>query len=336
MSTTQKRAVITGITGQDGSYLAELLLQKGYEVVGVTLGGSSRANLVAVESSITFVEGDITDKQFVSGLVSKYKPDEIYNFASVATVAKPWDDVEGTIAVTAMAPLYFLEAIRISSPTTKFFQASSAEMFGTPQTSPQNESTPLKPRNPYGAGKLFAHTMVGMYRSSHNLFAVSGILFNHESPRRPESFVTRKITSSLAKIKLGLMENFSIGNLDAKRDWGFAGDYVEAMYKTLQAEEASDYVVASGKAHSIREFVEAACKELDMPIVWKGSGLDEVGVSNGKIIITINKDFYRPTEPQTLEGDTTRIEAALGWCPQVGFEELVAMMVRADTRALGR
>lgn len=326
-----KKALITGITGQDGSYLAELLLGKGYEVVGVTSGRSNRCNLAAVESRIEWVEGDITDESFVRDIIKSVKPDEIYNLASVATVAKPWDGVPTLSRVVALSPVYFLEAIRSESPSTRFFQASSAELFGAASESPQNEKTPFHPRNPYGIAKSFAHSMVAGYRAQHGLFAVSGILYTHESPRRPKEFVTRKITSSLANIKRGVQASFELGNLESMRDWGFAGDYVEAMWRMLQAETPEDYVIASGATHTVRELVQAAAAALDMPISFEGSGADEVAKdASGKVILAINPEYYRPVEPVPLRGDCAKIERDLGWKPEESFQSLVRMMAESD------
>ncbi|HVZ76251.1 MAG TPA: GDP-mannose 4,6-dehydratase [Candidatus Paceibacterota bacterium] len=330
---SKKIALITGITGQDGSYLADLLLKKKYQVIGITSGKGARDNIETIQDRIEWVEGDLTNEEFVRNIVGRYLPDEIYNLASIATVAKPWEHMRELVHLTGLTPIYFLESIRTLSPTTHFFQASSSEMFGAVEVTPQDESTPLHPRNPYGAAKVFAHNMVDVYRSGHNIFAVSGILYNHESPRRPEHFVTRKITSTLAKISLGMDKNLSVGNLDARRDWGFSGDYVRAMHLSLQHEKAQDYVIASGTAHSVREFIEAACAELGIKISWEGEGLSEVGVDEkGTSIVTIAKEFYRPLELHILQGDASRARKELGWSPDVTFEDLVARMVRADIK----
>src|SRR3989344_4873979 len=241
-----KRALITGVTGQDGSYLAELLLEKGYSIVGYT--------------------GDITDAELLAKTIVKEKPDELYNLASIATVANPWEDPVRTVQVTGLAPVAMLEILRKESPETKFFQASSAEMFGDPAESPQNENTPFHPKSPYGFGKLLAHLAVGQYRAQHALFAVSGVLFNHESPRRGEEFVTRKITKMLARIQAGAEKELVVGNLSAVRDWGFAGDYVLAMWTVLQSDVPNDYVIASGETHTVRDFINAAAKAFNFEI----------------------------------------------------------------------
>jgi GDPmannose 4,6-dehydratase len=326
-----KRALITGVGGQDGSYLAELLLAKGYSVTGITLPKANRNNIATIEDRIELIEGDITDEKFVRETVSIVKPDEIYNLASIATVAKPWEDVPALSRVVALSPVYFLESIRTVDPKIRFFQASSSEMFGAATESPQNERTPIAPRNPYGIAKAYAHAMVGGYRANQNLFAVSGIFYTHESPRRPPEFVTRKITSTLTKIKHGHESVLELGNLDARRDWGFAGDYTDAMWRTLQAQTPDDYVIATGVTHTVREFVLAAARALDMTITFEGSGIDEVGKDEkGSVIVKVNPTFYRPAEPVVLCGDPSKIATDLGWKPETSFEQLVSMMVKAD------
>lgn len=306
-----KRALITGITGQDGSYLAEFLLAKGYTVVGY--------------------KGDITDTELLAKTIKKEKPDELYNLASVATVAKPWDNPLRVLQVTGLAPVALLEILKNESPKTKFFQASSAEMFGDPERSPQNEDTSFRPKSPYGLGKLLAHLTVGQYRAQHDLFAVSGILFNHESPRRGEGFVTRKITSTLARIKAGTEKELVVGNVNAVRDWGFAGDYVRAMWMMLQADIPDDYVIASGETYTVRDFIHAAAAALNVEITWTGVGDSEVGTdARGNVIARVSKDFYRPVEKVARCGDISKIKKVLGWKPKTNFKELVRMMVEAD------
>lgn len=306
-----KRALITGITGQDGSYLAELLLAKGYNVAGYT--------------------GDITDTELLTKTIIKEKPEELYNLASIATVANPWEDPVRTIQVTGLAPVAMLEILRKESPRTRFFQASSAEIFGDPQTCPQNEDTSFHPKNPYGLGKLIAHLAVGQYRTQHKLFAVSGILFNHESPRRGEGFVTRKITRTLARIRTGMERELVVGNLGAVRDWGFAGDYVEAMWTMLQADVPDDYVIASGETHTVRDFVNAAAGALDLGIMWEREGENEVGKdAKGNVVVRVSTDFYRPIEKVDHQGDISKIQKALGWKPKTTFENLVKMMAEAE------
>lgn len=320
-----KRALITGVNGQDGSYLAELLIENGYAVSGVDRAGGKSTDVAEL------IVGDILSQEFIRELVSQ-KFDEIYNLASIATVESPWEDPVGTVASTGLAPLYFLEAIRTLSPSTRFFQASSAEMFGAPDKSPQNENTPFHPRSPYGIGKLMSHVLVGQYRREFKLFAVSGILFNHESPRRGERFVTRKITKTLAHIKAGAEKELVVGNVNAVRDWGFAGDYVEAMRAMLQAEAPDDYVIASGETHTVRDVINAAAEALDFKITWEGEGENEVGRdAKGAVVVRVSKDFFRPVEKVERCGDISKIQKALGWKPKTRFEDLVKMMVEADT-----
>ena len=323
-----KHALITGVKGQDGSYLAELLIANGYAVSGVDRAGGG-----SIEGAELIV-GDILSQEFVRKLVSQ-KFDEIYNLASIATVQSPWEDPVGTIASTGLAPLYFLEAIRTLSPSTKFFQASSAEMFDDSQICPQNEDTPFRPKNPYGMGKLLAHLAVGQYRSEFNLYAVSGILFNHESPRRGKGFVTRKITNTLARIKAGAEKELVVGNLSTVRDWGFAGDYVEAMRMMLQADVPDDYVIASGAVHTVRDFVDAVAQELQMPLTWEGESEEEVGKNaKGNVVVRVSKDFFRSVEKVNRCGDISKIQKVLGWKPKTRFKDLVRMMVEADVKSL--
>lgn len=306
------KALITGIRGQDGSYLAELLRAKGYEVVG-----TSRT------------EGALS-RERVTQLVSQ-KFDEIYNLASVATVAKPWEDPAGTVEIAGMVPLYFLEAIHAHAPATKFFQASSAEMYGDPQQSPQSETTPLAPRSPYGWGKLLAHEAVEAYRNMHNVFAVSGILFNHESPRRRPEFITRKITKTLFEISQGKAQELVVGNLESRRDWAAAQDIVEAMWMTLQAPHAGSFIMASGQTHSVRELIEEAAHCLGMQIAWEGQNEQEVGRdAQGVVRVRVSKDFYRPVETKERRGDISKIKQQIGWQPKTSFKQLVKEMVEAE------
>jgi len=308
-----KKALITGIKGQDGSYLSELLISKGYEVKGVDKN-----------------DGDLLDPAFIKSLVEE-KFDEIYNFASVSTVQSPWEDPVGTIKSTGLIPLYFIENIRTLSPQTKFFQASSAEMYGDPAESPQSETTPFAPRSPYAYGKLLAHNAIEGFRS-HGVFGVSGILFNHESPKRGPHFVTRKITSTLARISRGEGDVLELGNLNAQRDWSYAGDIVEAMWMSLQHEIPDTYVFASGEVHTVREFVEAAAKALGMNIRWEGSGVNEKGYDqNSKEVVRVNPAFFRPIETQVRRGDISKAKKILGWAPKTSFDELVQMMVKAES-----
>lgn len=326
-----KRALITGVTGQDGSYLAEFLVEKGYSVVGLHLPDASRTFIDSIQEKIKLYRGDITDSDVLTKIIRKEKPDELYNLASIATVSSPWEDTLHVLNVTGLAPIAILEILKKESPQTKFFQASSAEMFGDPEKSPQHEDTPFHPKNPYGLGKLLAHLAIGQYRTQHTLFAVSGILFNHESPRRGERFVTRKITRALARIKAGIEKELVIGNLSAVRDWGFAGDYVEAMWAMLQADLPDDYVIASGTTHTVRDFVNTAAAALNLDITWEGEGDKEIGKdAKGNIVVRVSKDFFRPVEKVNRCGDISKIKKELDWEPGTRFDELVRMMVEAD------
>jgi len=326
----QQTALITGITGQDGSYLAELLVGKGYRVVGVTTesGKGHLDNLTHVQDQIELIKGEITDRSFLLDQVKTHMPDEIYNLASVSSVGSPWEDTEKLVELTALVPLSFLEIIRHYEPKTRFFQASSAEMYGDVTESPQTEETPMRPRNPYGLSKVFAHSMVELYRNAHNLFAVSGILFNHESSRRRDEFVTKKIVTTLAKVKQGDAKELTIGNLEAQRDWSFAGDIVEAMWRALQHDRPLSYVLASGQVHTVREFIEVAASVLSLSLTWEGEKENEIGKNEkGDIIVRVDPKFYRPAEVHVRQGDISRIKKELGWTPKTSFEELVRLMV---------
>lgn len=331
-----KKALITGLTGQDGSYLAEFLLSKGYKVYGMHRRTSMDvfARVDLFKGKIELVDGDITDAASLIRILKEIKPDEIYNLAAQSFVPASWTQPISTADMTSLGVLRLLEAIRLVNPKIKFYQASSSEMFGKVQETPQTEKTPFYPRSPYGISKLFGFWMTVNYRESYNLHASNGILFNHESPRRGKQFVTRKITHSVAKIKLGMQDHFELGNLDAKRDWGFAGDYVEAMWLILQQDKPDDYVISSGENHSVREFVEEAFKAAGMNITWEGSGLKEVGKYNNKVVVKVNPKFYRPAEVDELIGDYSKAKAAFGWKPKTNFKELVQMMVESDIKLL--
>lgn len=343
-SNNDKIALITGITGQDGSYLAELLISKGYQVHGL-IRRSSSFNTGRIEhlysnpqtheqGSMKLHYGDMSDTCCLIRLIREIKPNEVYNLAAQSHVKVSFESAEYTGNVTGMGVLRFLEAIRESGlmKKVKFYQASSSEMFGKVQAIPQNENTPFHPRSPYACAKLFAHWSVINYREAYGLFAVSGILFNHESPRRGETFVTRKITRSVAKIHLGQLECFELGNLDAKRDWGHARDYVEAMWLMLQQEQPDDYVIATGETYSVREFVEAAFQHIGKTIEWSGSGLDEVAIEpdSGVVRVRINEKFLRPAEVEFLLGDAKKAQQKLGWKPSTTFKSLVQEMVDSD------
>jgi GDPmannose 4,6-dehydratase len=319
---SQKRALITGITGQDGSYLAELLLEKGYKVFGM-VRRSSVETLERVEhirDRIEFVQGDLMDQSSLDTAVQDSSPDEVYNLAAQSFVPTSWNQPIMTGEVTGLGATRLLESVRKIKPDARYYQASSSEMFGKVQEVPQKETTPLYPRSPYGVAKVYAHYLTINARESYNLYACSGILFNHESPRRGLEFVTRKITHTAAKIKLGLADELRLGNLDAKRDWGYAGDYVKAMWLMLQQEEAREYVISTGETHSVREFVEAA--------------FEYIGMDYEKYV-TIDPKFFRPAEVDLLVGDPTKAREELGWVPEVDFKSLVQMMVEADLKLLG-
>ncbi len=317
-----KSALITGITGQDGSYLAELLLGKGYRVVGMTRRTSTDVHerIRHLIDDIEFVSGDLLDQASITAIVEHVRPNEIYNLAAQSFVPTSWDQPVLTGEFTALGVTRVLEAIRAVDPSIRFYQASSSEMFGKVHESPQRESTPFYPRSPYGVAKVYGHWITVNYRESYTLYACSGILFNHESPRRGKEFVTRKITDGVARIKLGLSKELRLGNLDAKRDWGFAGDYVEAMWLMLQQKEPDDYVIATGETHSVREFVQAA--------------FAAAGIKDFERYLVTDRAFVRPAEVDLLVGDASKARRVLGWEPHVGFNELVETMVRADLERL--
>jgi len=316
-----KKALITGITGQDGSYLSEFLLDKGYEVYGMVRRASlDRFDRIDhIKDRIHLVQGDLTDQSSLDEAVKEIKPEEIYNLAAQSFVPTSWNQPTLTGEVTGMGTTRILEAVRKIKPDARFYQASSSEMFGKVREVPQTELTPFHPRSPYGVAKVYGHFITVNYRESYNIFACSGILFNHESPRRGLEFVTRKITHGVARIKMGLANELRLGNLDAKRDWGFAGDYVEAMWLMLQQSEPDDYVVATGETHSVREFVELA---------FGAAGLD------WKKYVVLDPKFLRPAEVELLVGDPAKAKKKLGWAPKVSFQELIKMMVDADIKGL--
>lgn len=327
-----KTALITGITGQDGSHLTEFLVSKGYKVYGMYRRTSLDVfdRIEHIKDKVTLIEGDMTDTGSIIRILQETKPDEVYNLAAQSFVAGSWTQAESTGDITGLGVLRILESIKLTNPKIKFYQASSSEMFGKVQENPQTETTPLYPRSPYGVAKVYGHYITINYRESYNLFACSGILFNHEGERRGKQFVTRKITHSVAKIIKGKQEEFSLGNLDAKRDWGYAGDYVKAMWLMLQQEKPDDYVICTGETHTVREFVEESFKAVDKQIIWEGSGLDEIGKVDGIIRVRINEKFYRPAEVDILLGDCSKAKKNLGWEPQIKFEELVKLMVKSD------
>lgn len=335
-----KKALITGITGQDGSYLADLLLTKNYEIHGLVRRASSfnRERIehllddAKLRSRIHLHYGDLSDSSSINQIIKTVKPDEIYHLGAQSHVRISFDIPEYTGDVTALGTLRLLDAIRESGIPTKFYQASSSEMFGKVAEIPQTEKTPFHPRSPYGVAKVYGYWITVNYRESYNMFATNGILFNHESPRRGENFVTRKITFTLANIVHDKAEKLSLGNLDAKRDWGYAPDYVEAMWMMLQAPQPDDFVVATGETHSVREFVELAAAAAGFQLTWQGSGVNEVGIDTktGKTIVDIDPRFFRPSEVDLLIGDPAKAKQTLGWKPKVTFAELVEIMVKAD------
>jgi GDPmannose 4,6-dehydratase len=333
-----KTALITGITGQDAAYLAELLLEKGYKVYG-TYRRTSTVNLWRIEElgiqnheNLELLEYDLTDLSASIRLLQETQPDELYNLAAQSFVGVSFAQPITTAEITGVGPVNLLEAIRIVNHKIKFYQASTSEMFGKVQEIPQKESTPFYPRSPYGVAKLYAHWMVINYRETYDMFATSGILFNHESPLRGQEFVTRKITDSVAKIKLGKLDVLELGNMDAKRDWGFAKDYVEGMWRILQADKPDTYVLATNRTETVRDFVTMAFKAADIQLEWQGNEENEIAieVGSGKTLVRVNPKFYRPAEVELLIGDPAKAKADLGWEPKTTLEQLCAMMVEAD------
>jgi GDPmannose 4,6-dehydratase len=344
-SSRSKKALITGITGQDGSYLVELLLEKGYEVHGIVRRSSS-FNTSRIDHvyegahdkkhRLFLHYGDLSDGSSLNRILEKVRPDEIYHLGAQSHVRISFDIPEYTADVDALGTLRMLDAIRETRIKTRFYQASSSEMFGKATETPQRETTPFHPRSPYGCAKVFGYWIARNYRESYGLFAVNGILFNHESPRRGENFVTRKVTAGFSRIKRGLQEKIYLGNLDAKRDWGYAKDYVEGMWRMLQQKTPDDYILATGETHSVRELVEEAGKLLGFEIVWKGKGRHEKGIDrkSGKMLVEIDPRYYRPAEVDVLQGDASKAKRKLGWEPKVKFKELVRIMVEADLASL--
>lgn len=329
-----KKALITGITGQDGSYLAELLLEKGYKVYGIMRRKSKLdyGNVKHLVGKIELIYADMTDMVSLINAIKVSNPDEIYNLAAQSFVGTSWEQPISTADIDGMGVLNILEAIRIAKPDARFYQASTSEMYGKVQAIPQNEETPFYPRSPYGVAKLYAHWITRNYKESYGMYACCGILFNHESERRGLEFVTRKITDAAARIKLGVQDCVELGNIDSKRDWGHSKDYVKAMWLMLQQDKADDYVIASGETHKVREFVELSFKHAGMDIVWSGKGVDEIGKdkATGKIIVKINPKFYRPAEVELLLGDPTKAKKKLNWKLEISFSELVKRMVKFD------
>jgi GDPmannose 4,6-dehydratase len=338
---SRKIALVTGITGQDGSYLAEVLLDKGYDVHGIARR-TSLFNRARVEDRVRQANaegevyelhyGDMGDSSSINRILAEVRPSELYNLAAQSHVGVSFDQPEYTSDVDATGVLRFLEGIRSLKLDTRFYQASTSELYGKVREIPQSETTPFHPRSPYGVAKLYGYWIVRNYRESYGMHASNGILFNHESPRRGENFVTRKVTLGLARIKAGLQPTISMGNIDAKRDWGYAKDYVEMMWMMLQQDEPDDFVVATGETHTVREFIECASRVAGFDIRWEGEGVEEVGrdANTGDVVVDINPKFYRPAEVEILRGDPTKAREVLGWSPKVKFAELVEMMMKAD------
>ncbi len=344
-----KKALITGITGQDGSYLAEFLLEKGYEVHGIKRSASSfnteriahiDQDPHAEDRKFVIHYGDLTDSSNLIRIIQQIQPDEIYNLGAQSHVQVSFEIPEYTANSDAVGTLRLLEAMRLLGleNKAKFYQASTSELFGKAQEIPQKETTPFYPRSPYGVAKLYGFWIVKNYREAYNMYACNGILFNHESPRRGETFVTRKITRAAARIKLGLQEKLYLGNLDAKRDWGFAGDYVEAMWLMLQQDKPQDYVIATGVNHTVRDFVSMSFREVDIDLEWQGKNENEKGFDNktGKILVEVDPRYFRPAEVELLIGDSSKAKKELGWEPKVKLPELVKMMVQADYKIAER
>ena len=342
-----KKVMITGITGQDGSYLSELLLEKGYEVHGVIRRHSTPCteridHLLSdaqYDERIFLHYGDLTDSSNAHTLIREIQPDEVYNLAAQSHVAVSFEVPEYTAEATGVGTIRLLEAVRQVKPDARFYQASTSELFGgLPDTAPQNEATPFYPKSPYGAAKLYSFWITKNYRESYDMFSVNGILFNHESPRRGETFVTRKITLAVARIMAGRQEKLSLGNLEAKRDWGFAGDYVEGMWRMLQQDTPDDYVLATNETHTVREFVEMAFHEAGIAVEWHGKGVEEKGydAKSGRLLVDVDPRYFRPAEVELLWGNPSKAERGLGWQRKVSFLELVRMMVRADMEQCGR
>ncbi len=331
-----KQALITGITGQDGSYLAELLLEKGYQVYGIMRRKSvvDYGNVVHIKDRIHFIYADMTDLASLVHAMKISQADEVYNLAAQSFVATSWEQPFATADIDAIGVMNMLEAVRLVKPQARFYQAATSEMFGKVQEMPQTEKTPFYPRSPYGVAKLYGYWITKNYRESYGMFACSGILFNHESERRGKEFVTRKITDAVARIRQGVQEHLELGNLEARRDWGHARDYVRAMWMLLQNEEAKDYVIASNETRTVREFVETAFRAAGLEIAWEGSGAGEIGreKTSGKVLVKVNPDFFRPAEVEVLWGNPQKAEKELGWRREISFEDLVRRMVNHDMK----
>lgn len=335
-----KRALITGVTGQDGSYLAELLLEKGYEVYGIMRRKSvvDYGNVEHIKDKIHFIYADMTDMVSLVNAMKISQADEVYNLAAQSFVGTSWEQPLATADIDAIGVTNMLEAIRMVKPEAHFYQAATSEMFGLVQEMPQTEKTPFYPRSPYGVAKLYGFWITKNYRESFNMFACSGILFNHESERRGKEFVTRKITYAVARIKQGVQDHLELGNMDAKRDWGHAKDYVHAMWMLLQNDKPDDYVIATNETRTVREFVETAFKHVDIDIEWEGEGIHEVGKdkATGKVLVKVNPEFFRPAEVEVLLGNPAKAETELGWKREISFAELVERMVKNDMEIVAK
>lgn len=331
-----KSALITGINGQDGSYLAELLLEQGYEVYGLMRRKSvvDYGNVEHIKDKIKFIYGDMTDLVSLVNAMRVSKADEVYNLAAQSFVGTSWEQPVATVEIDGVGVTNLLEAIKIVKPSARFYQASTSEMFGLVQEIPQKETTPFYPRSPYGVAKLYGHWITKNYRESYDMYACSGILFNHESERRGKEFVTRKITDAVARIKQGVQDHLELGNMDSKRDWGHSKDYVKAMWLMLQQDKADDYVIATNETRTVREFVETAFACVDIKVKWQGTGVEEVGIdeATGKTIVKINPVFFRPAEVDILIGDPAKAEKNLGWERQISFKQLVERMIENDMK----
>lgn len=330
----KKTALITGITGQDGSYLAELLIEKGYEVHGLVRRSSQNnlTRLSSIVSSLVLHEGDLTDSSSIQRIVNEVQPDEVYNLAAMSHVKVSFDMPEYTADVDGLGALRLLDALRANCPHARFYQASTSELYGKVREVPQTENTPFYPRSPYGVAKLYAYWAVVNYREAYNLYACNGILFNHESPRRGETFVSRKITMAVAKIVFGLQDRLLLGNLDAKRDWGYAKDFVQGMWLMLQQKAPEDYVLATGYTTTVRDFVDLSFKHVGITIEWRGQGIDEKGFDthSGQLLVEVSPEFFRPSEVDLLIGNPEKARKNLGWEPKTTLSELVCMMMESD------
>jgi len=328
------RALVTGICGQDGSYLAEFLLEKGYTVFGLMRPVDSYENIKHIKDKLHILHGDLTDEKSIHAAMKEADPDEIYNLGAISHVGFSFNEPTITADATGLSVARVLKCIKAYNPKIKFYQASTSELFGEVETPTQNEQSPLKPESPYAVAKLYGYWMTRLYRKAYGMFACNGILFNHESPRRGYNFVTRKVTYGACKIAHGLQDHLTMGNIDSKRDWGYAKDYIECMWLMLQQDKPDDYVIATGEPHSVRELIEEVFKYLSMELTWEGTGINEVGKHNGKVLVKISEEFYRPSDVNTLCGDMSKAKKQLGWEPKTKFKELVKIMLEHDLKQI--